>query len=289
MRSLLLSLLTALTLPLALAPIGMPSAAAYEGDKYWTEYAKLAEDPAIKKTTARIETTYEEPGRQARSKGDLHQAAALWEKALAEWKAQPDSVYRTTKMRTAMDNCLGIYRAQNRDDKIELTYHQMAALYHDYHVASLSESLAEILIKQKKYKEAESFLTGLIKDDRTDKYPHDRIWLAKVYDREKDPGLAEKTLNDLERSAQLAKRPLDVRSARVAYLDFLTAHNRKADAAKVQQALNDKHCPICGSEQEVQPIAYGLIRNPPPNVHLGGCMVGPDSPRWYCQKDKLEF
>jgi hypothetical protein len=65
LRSLLLSLLTALTLPLVIPEIGLQSTVAYEGDKYWTEYAKLAEDPAIKKTTARIEKTYEEPGRQA--------------------------------------------------------------------------------------------------------------------------------------------------------------------------------------------------------------------------------
>jgi len=268
---------------------GSQSALAYEGDKYWTEYARIAEDPAMKKLTATIEKTIEEPAKEARSQHNYDQAAALWEKDLAEWKKLPDTVFRTTKMRVALDNCVGIYRAQNKYDKVEQAYRQMADLYKDYHVASLSQSISEAMLQQKKYKAAEDFLSGLIVKDMDCKYPADRISLAQVYEANNQLSLAEKTLIDLERRSLLEHKPQPLRSARVAYLTFLKNHGRANDAAKVQKSLDDKHCPICGSDSQVQEIAYGLIRKPLPNVHRGGCMVGPDSPQWYCQKDKIEF
>lgn len=54
-------------------------------------------------------------------------------------------------------------------------------------------------------------------------------------------------------------------------------------------------CPICKSNKDVLKIIYGL-----PNkklmkqaekdiVHLGGCVVNPCYPKYYCKKDKLEF
>ena len=277
------------TLAIALATGALQKGYAYEGDKYWTEYARVADDPAMKKLTANIEKSIEEPAKDARSKHDYDQAAALWEKDLGEWKKLPDSVFRTTKMRVALDNLVGIYRSQNKYDKVEKAYRQMADLYHDYHVANLSQSISEALLQQKKYQEAVDFLSGLIVKDLDCKYPADRISLAQVYEANNQPALAEKTLVDLERSSLIAHKPLPLRSARVAQRTFLKNHGREAEAAKVQKSLDDKHCPVCGSDSQVQKIAYGLIRNPLPNVHSGGCMVGPDSPQWYCQKDKIEF
>jgi len=265
------------------------AAYADQGEKYWTEYAKIADDPAMKKLSANIEKTIEEPARNARSSGNLDESVALWEKDLSEWKKLPDSVFRTTKMRVALDNCVGIYRTQNKYDKVEQGYRQMSELYHDYHTAGLSQSISEAMLKQKKYKEAQDFLQTLIAKDLDCRYPADRISLANAYEANNELSLAEKTLIDLERSALLAHQPLPVRSARVAHLDFLKRHGRQADAAVVQKSLADKHCPVCGSDSHVQRIAYGLIRGPLPNAHRGGCMISPDSPQWYCQKDKLEF
>lgn len=54
-------------------------------------------------------------------------------------------------------------------------------------------------------------------------------------------------------------------------------------------------CPSCGSADRVLPIIYGL---PAPDaeeqaargeVKLGGCIVLPDFPAWYCRACELNF
>jgi hypothetical protein len=54
-------------------------------------------------------------------------------------------------------------------------------------------------------------------------------------------------------------------------------------------------CPICGKVDSVVRILYGM-----PTVkayedaqagklHIGGCCIGPDSPKWYCKRCDKEF
>jgi len=47
-------------------------------------------------------------------------------------------------------------------------------------------------------------------------------------------------------------------------------------------------CPICNSINDVIPIKYGLYYNTPKGVGkdfvLGGCIVSPDLPDWFCKK-----
>lgn len=60
--------------------------------------------------------------------------------------------------------------------------------------------------------------------------------------------------------------------------------------------LNNKHtCPVCKSHKDVIPIVYGkpatvtIQRAERGECWLGGCVVGTNSPRYYCRKDKKEF
>ena len=56
-----------------------------------------------------------------------------------------------------------------------------------------------------------------------------------------------------------------------------------------------KPCPVCRQTDQVIPIIYGL----PPwelgqkagegKVRLGGCIVFPDNPEWYCKRDDIKF
>ncbi len=54
-------------------------------------------------------------------------------------------------------------------------------------------------------------------------------------------------------------------------------------------------CPRCGSASQVVPVVYGM---PSPQteeraargeVELGGCIVRPDFPAWYCRACELDF
>lgn len=53
-------------------------------------------------------------------------------------------------------------------------------------------------------------------------------------------------------------------------------------------------CPNCFSSEKVVPIVYGypsdeLLNSERTDFVLGGCMIGPDSPGWFCQECEHEF
>jgi len=56
-----------------------------------------------------------------------------------------------------------------------------------------------------------------------------------------------------------------------------------------------KKCPVCGSNDQVVPVMYGM---PGPKmqddaaagkIHLGGCIISDNDPKWYCQRDETAF
>jgi hypothetical protein len=56
-----------------------------------------------------------------------------------------------------------------------------------------------------------------------------------------------------------------------------------------------KKCPVCRKNDEVIPIAYGypgeeMIEDfEAGRIKLGGCVIEPDQPRWYCKRDQKPF
>ncbi len=73
---------------------------------------------------------------------------------------------------------------------------------------------------------------------------------------------------------------------------------------KYDKSAKDKKCPLCGREDNVIPIRYGLIAVivPKKGKHTlknqnqvieeffaGGCVVTYCDPNWYCKKDHLKF
>ena len=53
-------------------------------------------------------------------------------------------------------------------------------------------------------------------------------------------------------------------------------------------------CPICKSKKNVLQIIYGLPnekfwRKNKKKYHLGGCEITICDPKWYCEKDRVEF
>ena len=63
------------------------------------------------------------------------------------------------------------------------------------------------------------------------------------------------------------------------------------------QQTHDHHvaktaCPVCKSDKNSIPVVYGkpsaagIERAEKGRIKLGGCVVGQDSPKHYCKKDK---
>ncbi|MEY8847293.1 hypothetical protein AB9K26_00635 [Psychroserpens sp. XS_ASV72] len=66
---------------------------------------------------------------------------------------------------------------------------------------------------------------------------------------------------------------------------------------KYDKSKDNKTCPTCEREDEVIPIAYGLIaeitkkgeEKQEKKYKSGGCVISDCDPNWYCKRDNLEF
>jgi hypothetical protein len=66
---------------------------------------------------------------------------------------------------------------------------------------------------------------------------------------------------------------------------------------KYDKSKDNKTCPTCKKEDEVIPIAYGLIaeitkkgeEKKEKKYKSGGCVTSDCDPNWYCKRDNLEF
>jgi hypothetical protein len=59
-----------------------------------------------------------------------------------------------------------------------------------------------------------------------------------------------------------------------------------------------RRCPVCHRSDQVIPVEYGLptedliadmLSGRTGEVHLGGCLVGNDDPKWFCKRDNITF
>jgi hypothetical protein len=56
-----------------------------------------------------------------------------------------------------------------------------------------------------------------------------------------------------------------------------------------------KKCPICGKSNSVVRILYGMPiakafeEEQAGKLHIGGCVVEEDAPKWYCKRCDKEF
>jgi hypothetical protein len=56
-----------------------------------------------------------------------------------------------------------------------------------------------------------------------------------------------------------------------------------------------KKCPVCGKNDNVVCILYGMPiakvfeDEQAGKLHIGGCVIMPDMPKWYCKRCDKEF
>lgn len=113
--------------------------------------------------------------------------------------------------------------------------------------------------------------------------------LSEIYAEQKQFPMAEKTLKDFIAGRAKLDKVNEVRIGRVWLKNLYQQEKKTAEAQKIEQALNDRHCPACGSDANVKGIVYGLTSGPVNGAHLGGCNFTETSPKWWCNKDKIEF
>ncbi len=97
---------------------------------------------------------------------------------------------------------------------------------------------------------------------------------------------------DMEAQLKLAAASPDLLSLRqmqsLSYA-YYANHRRPDLAARFDALLANKVCPLCHSDKDVLPVAYGLHPKTVPGQLTGGCYVKYSSPRWGCIKDGLAF
>lgn len=88
----------------------------------------------------------------------------------------------------------------------------------------------------------------------------------------------------------------EARTARCSFAEFLhRIGGREDDVQKIKALVNDKHCPVCHSDAQVQKIGYGRTTFKPGVPHGGCCILRSSaldiqiSPVWHCDKDKVSF
>lgn len=68
---------------------------------------------------------------------------------------------------------------------------------------------------------------------------------------------------------------------------------RESNSEKIE--VEPRCCPVCGKNDMVIPIKYGLPGSTlfeeaaKGKAKLGGCIVWPDNPSWYCKRDDIKF
>lgn len=97
---------------------------------------------------------------------------------------------------------------------------------------------------------------------------------------------------DMEAQLQLAAVSPDLLALRqmqsLSYAYYANL-NRVDLAARFDMLLANKVCPVCHSDKDVHPVAYGLHSITVPGQLGGGCEVSFSSPRWGCIKDGVAF
>lgn len=90
----------------------------------------------------------------------------------------------------------------------------------------------------------------------------------------------------------LLKTHYMLRQAKIAMKEVYRLQGEKDKMAEIDAELADKHCPICGSDESVEPIATAAAaapEAPKKRAKMSDSTVRPDGPSWRCTKDDVEF
>lgn len=185
-----------------------------------------------------------------------------------------------------------LYVAQEKYDlagKAELTAYEKLKAVRQRGNPEMICKAGEYYLEGKHYAQAEATFEKAIKelDDFDWVDAQKGLWITYLNQDKKDK-IRESIAAASERVKKIGY-PTLTRQFRFALREIYDDLGDQVNSAKVEAQLNDKHCPVCGSDKSLEPIVYGLPAGEMKDVHLGGCIVTEESPLWYCTKDKVSF
>lgn len=259
------------------------------------------EDLAYQSIGDRIHHEFEIPANEAAQKKDFESAIKYYEKAATQWEKEK---YNSEDLQEGqytriVSNLLAagdLNKQQKHFDKAVEDYlkcEQIARVSKQRKNGTYLPFVAQAYREGRYFDKAiETYNTIIEKNFSMGPFGTDsHISIAQVYEDDGHPELAEKELRAFLDTNLKNCKPSNTRAARIAFRDMYKRLGRTSEADKMDNELNDKHCPICHSDSAVVPIGYGLPTGPADNnaIHLGGCMFSNSSPQWWCNKDKVSF
>ncbi|MBS2011229.1 MAG: tetratricopeptide repeat protein [Cyanobacteria bacterium SZAS TMP-1] len=237
------------------------------------------------------------PAMEAYRKGDFVRALKLQQRAVEEWKSEEYSSKwakdtRLVQMCEILNHEGFFLKSMGRFADAAQAYLEADQEWSKSRPESTHRyamEAGETYVEGKMYDKAKEIFEGIISSQDPHYWLAAHFGLSKAYALEGNSKQAEKELTDLFHISRFRQSPNAVRSVRTQLLQLYLSLGRKKDAEKIQAQLQDKHCPKCGSAENVVPIGYGLLHGPAVGFHPGGCVSSPDSPRWWCNTDGTSF
>lgn len=256
-----------------------------------------AERDALSKFNKSIYDSLINPACDALIHNHPQEALSLYKKALTKWQS---AHFQSKSSKETQSLQIGVILRSEAQILIKLGRYEEAA--RTYMLCAAEQEKRDHLSKKpymreigqtfaqgKLYGKAEKFYKEVIKLGS----PGEKVWahldLSSLYRSQGQMQQAVSELEDFLSDSKQPKQPTETRSLRIALRNLYSTLNRKDDANKIETQLQDQHCPVCGSAENVEPIRYGLVRGPIVGFHPGGCSISPDSPQWWCKTDKLAF
>lgn len=244
-----------------------------------------------------VNTTYVYPSHQIASAGEPEKAIEQLRLAIAMFrKAKYFSMWCTDSIRShitsAYKSIASIYANQGKHVLAaetlieEVRTNSSLSKYDDYQTISQAGRQFQ---EAKEYERAvETYKLGQSQNPNKDwALLQPELWDTYLLQGKAD--LVREDLRITEQRIQFLKTPADKRAFRTEIRDAYAKLKDHEHVARLNALLDDNHCPICGSNENLEPIFYGLIKGPIIGFHAGGCGVSNGSPRWWCTKDKVEF
>lgn len=141
-------------------------------------------------------------------------------------------------------------------------------------------------LNRKDYKTARELYTEVIKVAPGDLwvYPQTGLWDLDIKEHHRQ--LAAKQIQDFLSSDRIPKDPVAKRLFYILLQDTYKDLNDTAGVERMSKLLQDRHCPQCGSDKDVEDFSYSFQRDGTtyqiPVIHLG-------KPLLRCKKDNQRF
>jgi tetratricopeptide (TPR) repeat protein len=266
----------------------------------WTQPASALSEREEEAEASKLNTFINEsivyPAVHAQRDGQLERALALYERAAAEWQAQhyeyswAKNAQRSGISGNQASECRVLTALGRFDAAAQLYLHLDQELVNNN--PSMRRDFAmdagRAYIKGKMYDQGKQVFEEVAKSGPIYYRYQAHVEISKLYETEGNPQKAEEELADLQKDLEY-DTPGMARSIRTSLLELYERLGKTGEIVRMEALLNDKHCPKCGSDKNVLPIVYGLPTGPTEGVVQGDCLVGADSPRWFCTVDNLRF